>query len=110
MNKITKVGSYPKIIISIERIVSINSSTKLKKPWVSDMVNDVDFDKITELSEGTFTYIHKIINGKDIYFIANSSSSSVDTFVNLRGKINVELWDPHTGNKIIPEIAYIIKL
>ena len=54
--------------------------------------------------EGAVTYIHKVRGGKDIYFIANSTDAPVSLQVALRGaKRQVELWDPHTGERSIPE-------
>ena len=35
---------------------------------------------------GALTYIHKVKNGRDIYFFANSSEKPVDTKVVLRGE------------------------
>lgn len=52
---------------------------------------------------GAVTYIHKVRGGKDIYFIANSTDSPVSLQVCLRGeKKQVELWDPHTGERSFP--------
>lgn len=49
---------------------------------------------------GGVTYIHKVRGGKDIYFIANSTDEPVSLQVALRGaKRQVELWDPHTGER-----------
>ena len=42
-------------------------------------------------------YIHKVIDGRNVYFIANTGSGQVDTDVMLRGKLRLEEWDPHTG-------------
>ena len=49
--------------------------------------------------DGALTYIHKVKDGKDIYFFANSQDSPVDTKVAIRGKKSLSLWDPHTGGK-----------
>ena len=49
--------------------------------------------------DGAVTYIHKAKDGKDIYFIANSTNEPVETNVILRGKKNLALWDPHTGER-----------
>ncbi len=46
---------------------------------------------------GALTYIHKVRDGRDIYFFANSTSKAVDTKVVLRGKKNLKIWNPHTG-------------
>ena len=42
-------------------------------------------------------YIHKIIDGRDVFYFANVGGSSIETEVELRGRNNVEEWDPHTG-------------
>jgi hypothetical protein len=48
---------------------------------------------------GALTYIHKVKNGRDIYFFANSSEKPVDTKVVLRGEKNLRIWNPHTGER-----------
>ena len=35
--------------------------------------------------------------GADVYFFANSSALRVTADVTLRGRHDLELWDPHTG-------------
>ena len=47
--------------------------------------------------EGALTYIHKVKDGRDIYFFANSSPKAIDTKVVLRGKKSLQAWNPHTG-------------
>jgi hypothetical protein len=49
--------------------------------------------------EGALTYIHKVKDGRDIYFFANSSPAAVDTKVVLRGTRALQIWDPHTGKQ-----------
>ncbi|HVS51395.1 MAG TPA: glycosyl hydrolase [Opitutaceae bacterium] len=48
---------------------------------------------------GALTYIHKVKDGRDIYFFANSSREPIDTQVVLRGKKQLARWDPHTGER-----------
>jgi hypothetical protein len=66
-------------------------------------IRDVDFQeamwppKEGREYDGALTYIHKVKNGRDIYFFANSSEHQVDTQVVLRGKKDLEIWNPHTG-------------
>ena len=55
--------------------------------------------------EGALTYIHKIKNGRDIYFFANSSSKAIDTKVVLRGKKALRIWNPHTGGQEAAELT-----
>jgi hypothetical protein len=47
--------------------------------------------------DGALTYIHKVKDGRDIYFFANSSPKSIDTKVVLRGHKTLTIWNPHTG-------------
>lgn len=72
----------------------------------ADPVRDVDIQqppmwpvKMYPDYDGALTYIHKVKDGKDIYFFANSRDTAVDTKVVLRGKRNLEIWDPHTGER-----------
>jgi hypothetical protein len=46
---------------------------------------------------GSLTYIHKVKDGREIYYFANSSDQAVDTKVTLRGNIKVQVWDPMNG-------------
>jgi hypothetical protein len=55
--------------------------------------------------EGALTYIHKVKNGRDIYFFANSSSAAIDTKVALRGKKDLRIWNPHTGGQEAAEFT-----
>jgi hypothetical protein len=43
-------------------------------------------------------YIHKVIDGHDVFYFANTGSESIDFSVKLRGKLKLQSWDPHTGN------------
>ena len=49
--------------------------------------------------DGALTYIHKVKDGRDIYFFANSRDTAVDTKVVLRGARKLALWNPHTGER-----------
>jgi hypothetical protein len=57
---------------------------------------------------GKFNYIHKIKDGRHIYFFTNSSNETIRTDVLLRGKLKPEAWDPHTG-RIYKELEYTIQ-
>jgi hypothetical protein len=46
---------------------------------------------------GMFSYIHKKKDNRDIYFFANSSNDSIETYVEVKGSIRPELWDPANG-------------
>jgi hypothetical protein len=49
--------------------------------------------------DGAVTYIHKVKDGRNIYFIANSTNAPIETSLILRGKKDLALWDPHTGER-----------
>jgi hypothetical protein len=55
--------------------------------------------------EGALTYIHKVKDGRDIYFFANSSPKDVDTKVVLRGHKALTIWNPHTGAQEPAEVT-----
>lgn len=62
-------------------------------------VYDVEFPDL-DVSGGMLTYIHKVQEGSDIYFIANSSANTVNTTVQLRGEHKALVWNPHDGTKV----------
>ncbi len=64
------------------------------------MTADVRFEPNPVLSSdfGKFNYIHKIKDGRNIYYFANSSNERIQTDLIIRGKVNLELWNPHDGN------------
>jgi hypothetical protein len=55
--------------------------------------------------DGALTYIHKVKDGRDIYFFANSSQQAVDTNVVLRGAKKLTIWDPHNGTQRAAEFT-----
>ena len=58
---------------------------------------DVRIECESDLTGGNFSYIHKKISDKDIYFFANSSDTDLDIPAIVRGKKKLSRWDPHTG-------------
>jgi hypothetical protein len=60
---------------------------------------DVQFVSNPELETdfGKFSYIHKIKDGNDIFYFANSSDEQINTEVLLKGKLDLENWNPHNG-------------
>ena len=69
---------------------------------------DVVIEQDPKLSGGNFSYIHKVKDGKSIYFFANSSDAEVDTWVALRGKLTPEIWNPHDGKIDPAEVEHVI--
>lgn len=62
-------------------------------------VADVAFegDPKAETGGGMLSYLHKVKEGREVYYFANSTDEPVETWVRLRGKHTLEQWDPHTG-------------
>ena len=58
---------------------------------------DVKFVGTPKPAGGNLSYLHKIREGRGLWFFANSSDTAVDVPVTLRGRHEVEAWDPHTG-------------
>ena len=59
-----------------------------------------------QLSGGNLSYIHKVVDGRNLYFIGNSSDTKIDLEITLRGKFEVlELWDPATGERTLVETS-----
>ena len=74
-----------------------------------DKTPDLMYSVLPDLSSdaGCLSYIHKVKEGRNIYFIANSSRSLIDTEISLRGKMKVELWNPYTGEiKPVSDVLY----
>ena len=69
---------------------------------------DVVIEQDLAVSGGNFSYIHKVKDGKSIYFFANSSDAEVDTWVALRGKLTPEIWNPHDGKIGPAEVEHVI--
>lgn len=56
------------------------------------VVPDVKFETGRELR-----YLHKVHEGRHVYFFANLDEHAVDTVIQLRGNLTPEWWNPHTG-------------
>jgi hypothetical protein len=71
-----------------------------------DIAADIRFDSLPKLNkedQGEVSYIHKIKENRNVYYIANSSDTPVKTNVELRGKLKPEFWFPESG-KILPVV------
>jgi hypothetical protein len=42
-------------------------------------------------------HIHKIVNGKNVWFFANPELSAAHAEAALKGTFKIGVWDPHTG-------------
>ena len=58
--------------------------------------------------EGALTYIHKVKEGHDIYFVANSTAKDIDTKMILRGTHpTLVVWNPLTGGQEPAESTHL---
>lgn len=55
-------------------------------------VYDVEFD-----GERVPRYIHKVKDGIHLYLFANLDSTALEISARLRGRLELQIWDPHTG-------------
>lgn len=103
-------GSLPAAATGVGYTVHVNArggrayflakpSAKAMKAAFDDALDvyDVQWETDPQVAGGNLSYIHKVADGSDVFFFANSSETAVDTHVRLRGKHALELWDPHTG-------------
>ena len=45
-----------------------------------------------------FACLHRCVPGAEVYFFANASGLDVSADVQLRGQLELETWNPHTGD------------
>jgi hypothetical protein len=73
---------------------------------------DVIFENLgsTNSELGVFSYLHKVKDSKDIYFFANSSDDEINTTVLLKGKHDLQSWNPYEGTTLpLKKAGYITK-
>ncbi len=58
----------------------------------SGLTFDVNYPENEDLR-----YLHKVIDNRNVFYIANIGRNSVDSSVSFRGDYRFEGWDPHTG-------------
>jgi len=56
-----------------------------------------DVEPTIDPGKGMLSYLHKVKDGRHVYFVANSADAAVDTEVTLRGQLALQSWDPHDG-------------
>lgn len=82
----------------------------LQKPTANTLRDALD--RMADAYDVSFTtgeelrYIHKVYRNRNLYLFANLREKPVSTWINLRGRLVPELWDPHTGTIHAPEYRY----
>lgn len=75
-----------------------------------NLAND-SYDVRIDITDGTvkngnYTYIHKVVDGRNVWFVANSSASTITSTITLDGEYSaLEFWDPATGNLTAAEVT-----
>ena len=72
----------------------------LSKVLEANIIADVQFSPNPKLATdmGKFNYIHKIKDGRQIYFFSNSSDETITTEITLKGNFKLYEANPHKGN------------
>ncbi len=73
--------------------LNVLSGTTLRKALDTTLdVYDVEFE-----GNKVLRYIHKIKGSRHIYMFANIEPRTIDTHARLRGRVQPDFWNPHTG-------------
>lgn len=56
-----------------------------------------DVEPTIDPEKGMLSYLHKVRDGRHIYYLANSTDQAIKTDVSLRGKLALQSWNPHDG-------------
>jgi hypothetical protein len=83
------------------RLNALNAATLRKALDVVLGVYDVECE-----GEEGLRYIHKVKEGMHIYLFANVGGKPIDTHARLRGRMELEAWDPHTGKMVPAEFSH----
>jgi len=78
--------------------VKIESVEALVRPETDVLLGVDKYRDLPPEELGAFSYIHKKKEGRNIFLFANSTNMPVSTLVQLKGKLKLEKWDPHTGD------------
>jgi len=94
--------SFPEIAMEVSNaaggkafLIPNSTAANLQAAISSVVVPDVAFEAGKPLE-----YIHKVRDGKDLYFFANTKSIAYSGVVALKGKLLLKWMDPHTGKSI----------
>lgn len=81
--------------------VSHPDAASLTEALQSEAPADVTFEPGKPLR-----YIHKKRDGKALYYLANFSPAPYNAPITLRGKLRLEAWNPHTGERTPVKTTY----
>jgi hypothetical protein len=85
--------------------LNVLSGTTLRKALDTTLdVYDVEFE-----GSKVLRYIHKIKGSRHIYMFANIEPRTIDTHARLRGRVQPDFWNPHTGEISQAECAHEVE-
>jgi hypothetical protein len=58
--------------------------------------------------KGMLSYLHKVKDGRNIYYLANSTDARVETFITVRGRRTLQRWNPHDGSIAAAETSAVV--
>jgi hypothetical protein len=72
---------------------------------------DVRFLAKPTLPEGPahLSYLHKVNDGRDVFYFSNSTDVAIETDVLVRGAFKLQIWNPHTGTMEPVETAEFVQ-
>jgi len=86
------------------RLKTLNAATLREALDLALGIYDVEVE-----GDEVLRYIHKINDGAHVYLFANISGKPIDTHARLRGRMELETWDPHTGKVTPTEFSHETK-
>ena len=99
--KATKQADNNKVNTIISNIINEKKALFIENPSTQNLGNAID--KLPSVHSARFSgkerlrNIHKISEGKDIWYFANPDSKPKTVEIELTGEHKLEAWDPHTG-------------
>ncbi|MCX7048034.1 MAG: glycosyl hydrolase [Candidatus Sumerlaeota bacterium] len=84
-------------------VPSLSGAAPVLASALNDALPDVDVrfetsEPAAETEKGMLSYLHKVKDGRNIYFFANSTDKRVEAFAVMRGKLALQSWNPHNGD------------
>lgn len=92
-----QVNSILQQLVNLENVYLVSDPTPQN---LSNVLDNYPSRRSIRFISDPVKNIHKIVDGKNIWFLANPDTTTKNSRFELTGKYKLEIWDPHTG-KII---------
>jgi hypothetical protein len=102
-SKSAEFGHDAEVVATIY-LNSPNESNLRQALALAQSVGDVEIE-----SNPGLRYIHRVRDKADVYSFANVGAQAAAAAVQLRGKIEPEAWDPHTGKFSLRSYAHAVE-